>query len=193
MSHPLIALLRAEFTDAVIGSYLSGEEPVVLVGRDRLVAVMTFLRDDERCRMNMLAMVTAVDYLDYPGHLRAASSPVDEGNSYDLRADLMPRYEVVYELLSLPLRHRLRVKVPLSADDPTVPTMCGVWAAANWGEREAWDMLGIVFEGHPDPRRILLYEEFEGHPLRRDYDQRGYQPLIDMPHLAEYQGHARDR
>lgn len=193
MSDKLIELVRDNFSAAVIGSYTIGGDASVLIGRDKLIEVMTFLRDDPRCQMNMLVMVTAVDYLDYPAQLRPACSPADEDNSYGLNAYDMPRYEVVYALLSTTLRQRLRIKVPLPADDPHVPTLCGLYAAANWGEREAWDMLGVVFDDHPDLRRMLMYEEFEGHPLRRDYDLRGYQPLIDMPHLDDYKDNARDR
>ena len=192
-SNKLIELLREQHGEAVIGSYVSGGDASVLIGRDKLIEVMQFLRDDPRCLMNMLVMVTAVDYLDYPTQLRPACSPADEGNAYGFNAYDMPRYEVVYALLSMPLRQRLRVKVPLTADDPHVPTLCDLYKAANWGEREAWDMLGVVFDGHPDLRRMLMYEEFEGHPLRRDYDLRGYQPLVDMPHLADYKDNARDR
>ncbi len=193
MSSALIQLVRDNFPTAVVGSHENQGDACVLLGPDKLVEVCTFLRDDPRAAFDMLVMVTAADYLDFPAEYRAVASPVDEDNAYGVRADNMPRYEAVYALLSLTKRHRLRIKVAVDGPEPSVPSLCDVWPAANWGEREAWDMVGIKFENHPDLRRILLYEEFEGHPLRKDYDLRGYQPLIDMPHLAEYADHARHR
>ena len=85
---------------------------------------------------------------------------------------------MVYQLLSIPHNHRLRVKVRVSEDEPEVPTAADVWPIANWLEREVWDMFGIRFSGHPDLRRLLLYEEFVGHPLRKDYPINRRQPLI---------------
>ena len=164
-----------------------------LVGRDGIVEVMTALRDDSEIRMEMLIDITANDFLEYPVAARAALSPCDESNAYGLTPASLPRYEVVYHLLSLSKRHRLRVKVPLAGDDLKMPTLTAVWRAAEWGEREVWDMYGVVFEDHPDPRRILMYEEFEGHPLRKDYHQRGYQPLIPMPDLDHYKDHSTHR
>jgi NADH-quinone oxidoreductase subunit C len=108
----------------------------------------------------MLADLTAVDYLRYPGR--------EDG----------PRFEVVYHLYSLRHNHRLRVKVRLDEDDAVVPTATSLWPIANWLEREVWDMFGIRFDGHPDLRRLLMYEEFVGHPLRKDYPIDRRQPLI---------------
>lgn len=177
----LIDLLRAEQPSAIRGSHVSAGDAVVVVHREKLVDLMTFLRDDPRLRMEMLMDVTATDYLVYDRTLRHAVTPLDAGNPYDL-----PRFEVVYHLLSMTHRHRLRVKVVLDEADLYVPTLCGLWISANWGEREAWDMYGVKFDGHPDLRRVLMYEEFEGHALRKDYPLRGYQPLVPMPNLAEY-------
>jgi NADH-quinone oxidoreductase subunit C len=128
---------------------------VVLVEREGLVAALTALRDDAETRFEMLTDLTAVDYL---------------GRT--------PRFEVVYQLYSLSRNHRLRVKVPVPEDDPVVPSAVEVWKAANWTEREVWDMFGIRFSGHPDLRRILMYPEFEGHPLRKDYPLLKRQPLV---------------
>src|SRR6185503_112274 len=88
------------------------------------------------------------------------------------------RFDVVYQLYSISLRHRLRVEVPVSEDDPVVPTASIVWKSALWAEREAWDMFGVRFTGHPDLRRILMYPEFQGHPLRKDYPLNLRQPLV---------------
>ena len=88
-----------------------------------------------------------------------------------------PRFEVVYHLYSTSKNHRLRLKIRTDEKD-SVPTLTGLWPIANWFEREVWDMFGIQFEGHPDLRRILLYPEFKGHPLRKDYQVNQRHPLI---------------
>ena len=88
-----------------------------------------------------------------------------------------PRFEVVYHLYSLDKNHRLRIKARVPEDDCEIDTLVEVWPTANWLEREVWDLYGIRFRGHPDPRRLLLYEEFEGHPLRKDYAKERRQPL----------------
>ncbi|MSP90569.1 MAG: NADH-quinone oxidoreductase subunit C [Myxococcales bacterium] len=186
----LLALLRQAFPHAIAGAAepIAGQAAAV-VRREDLVAVMTWLRDDPRTMMAMLVDVTASDFAEFPPERRAAVTPLDVDNPAGWTHATLPRFEVVYHLLSLQWRHRLRVKVPLATDDLHVPTLCGLWIAANWGEREAWDMYGVVFDGHPELRRILLYDEFEGHPLRKDYPLRGYQPLVPMPELAHYTDH----
>ncbi|MFZ4579198.1 MAG: NADH-quinone oxidoreductase subunit C [Myxococcota bacterium] len=186
MSDLLIALLRAEKPQAVFGSHNTAGDATILVAREHLVEVMQFLRDDPRCRMEQLIDVTVADYLEYAPELRAQVSPCDADNRFGFTSARLPRFEVVYHLLSLSLHHRLRVKTFAPEDDAVVPSMCDLWIAANWGEREAWDMLGVRFEGHPDLRRILTYPEFKGHPVRKDYPLRGYQPLIPMPELGHY-------
>jgi NADH-quinone oxidoreductase subunit C len=116
----------------------------------------------------MLVDVTAVDWMDAKEH----------------------RFEVVYQLLSVAKRHRVTIKVPVSEDQPEVPTATALWHGANFLEREVWDMFGIRFAGHPDLRRILMYEEFIGHPLRKDYPVQGKQPRIPLRH-AEVENTAR--
>ena len=120
---------------------------VLTVDRSHLLDVLRTLRDRPEFRCDLLADVCGVDY-----------------------PDREQRFEVVYHLGSLEHGHRFRVKVPLGADDPVVPSACGLWKAADWFEREAWDMFGIRFQGHPDLKRILTHEAFHGHPLRKDYD-----------------------
>jgi NADH-quinone oxidoreductase subunit C len=126
-------------------------QAVVVAAADAATDVLRTLRDDPALRFDFLVDLTAVDYL---------------GRT--------PRYEVVYELLSHPHLHRLRVKVRADEPEPVVPSASGLWKSALWAEREVWDMFGIRFAGHPDLRRILMYPEFVGHPLRKDYplDQR---------------------
>ena len=85
---------------------------------------------------------------------------------------------MVYHLYSLPHNHRLRLKVSVEEDDARVPSAVPLWPIANWFEREVWDMFGIRFDGHPDLRRLLMYEDFQGHPLRKDYPVNKRQPLI---------------
>jgi NADH-quinone oxidoreductase subunit C len=106
-------------------------------------------------------------------------------NGFDMLADLNgadrgpeedPRFEVVYHLFSTKHFNRLRLKVLLSEDDPNVLTVTTVWKTANWHERETFDMFGVIFDGHPDLRRILLPSDFDGHALRKDYPLRGYEP-----------------
>ena len=140
-----------------VGSSIDGA--VMYVPVDRLVETCIALRDAPSLRFNVLIEVTAADYL-----------PRD------------PRFEVVYHLLSVSGRRRLRLKVRV-ADAGYVPTVQTVWLSAGWLEREVWDMFGIVFDGHPDLRRLLMPEDWEGHPQRKDYpvqiqkDVQTYQPL----------------
>jgi len=119
--------------------------PVVYVPVDRLVDTARALRDTPSLRFNVLVEVTAADYLP--------------------RA---PRFEVVYHLLSVPNRARLRLKVRVN-DGEAVPTVQSIWRSAGWPEREVYDMFGIVFAAHPDLRRILMPEDWDGHPARKDY------------------------
>ena len=117
----------------------------IYVPADRLVATCVALRETPSLNFNVLVEVTAADYF-----------PRD------------PRFEVVYHLLSIPNRIRLRLKVR-ATEQGAVPTVQGVWPAAGWLEREVWDMFGVVFDGHPDLRRLLMPEDWEGHPQRKDY------------------------
>jgi NADH-quinone oxidoreductase subunit C len=114
--------------------------------RDHLPAVARALRDRPDLRYGFLADLVAVDY-----HPRE------------------PRFELLYVLVSLEHRQRLRLKVRLQGDDAHVGTVSTVWPAANWLEREVWDLFGVVFDGHPDPRRLLMPEDWDGFPLRKDY------------------------
>jgi NADH-quinone oxidoreductase subunit C len=116
------------------------------IGRDEVPRVMRTLREHEDLAFTLLAELTAADY--WPRE---------------------PRFEVVYMLVSIAHRHRLRLKVRLFAEDAHVATVSDIWPAANWLEREVWDLFGIVFDGHPDPRRLLMPEDWEGYPLRKDY------------------------
>jgi len=89
-----------------------------------------------------------------------------------------PRFDVVYNLLAIPAHRRLRLITRIGGEQPSIDSLTPLWGSANWLEREVWDMFGIRFTGHPDLKRILLYEEFQGHPLRKDYPIRRRQPLV---------------
>lgn len=145
-------IVRAAVPAATIETLPSIDMPVASVDRDHLVEVCETLKTHPDLQFSVLLDVTAVD-----------------------RLPAVPRYEIVYLLVSLgaaygtaPAR-RLRLKVSLTNESSAVPTVSGVWPAANWGEREVYDLFGITFEGHPDLRRVLMPDEWEGHPLRKDY------------------------
>jgi NADH-quinone oxidoreductase subunit C len=122
---------------------------------------LRFLRDDPECALDFLTDLTCVDYLAYPP------------------AGREPRFELVYQLYSTERKHRLRVKAGVpDGPSPTIDSVVPLWPGANWLEREVWDLYGIKFQGHPDLRRILMYEEFVGHPLRKDYPKEKRQPLV---------------
>ena len=132
----------------------------IYVPREALVETLRTLRDTPELGYGFLVDIVATDY--YPRE---------------------PRYEVMYLLSSLgvpgygPAARRLRVKVRVSGNDPRVPTLCGPWKAANWAERELWDLFGIRVDGHGDLRRILMPEDWDGHPMRKDYPVQIKQPV----------------
>jgi NADH-quinone oxidoreductase subunit C len=151
----LIAKVETAFLGKLTESYSQhGNETIVISCEDALT-IFSALRDDSQFAFDLLVDLTAVDFLGRE-----------------------PRFEVVYHLHSLRLNHRLRVKIRVSEDDAVVPSVSSLWKAANWLEREAWDMFGIRFADHPDLRRILMYEEFRGYPLRKDYPVAKRQPLV---------------
>ena len=128
-----------------------------IVPRESFREVMEYLNSDSKMDYDFLKDVTCVDYL----HRK-------------------PRFEMVYILYSMTHKHHLRIRVPLEEGDTVIPTVTDIWRAANWAEREVWDMYGVKFEGHPDLRRILMYEDFVGHPLRKDYPIQQSQPRMDL-------------
>jgi NADH-quinone oxidoreductase subunit C len=149
--------VKERFADAILSEHAEHGDETLVVKRDHLVAICRYLRDDEALAFDMLTDLTVVDYLM-------------QGRE--------PRFELVLHFYSTEKRHRLRIKAPLDSTRPTAPSLVGLWKSATWMEREAWDFYGVVFEGHPDLRRILLYEEFVGHPLRKDYPMAKRQPLV---------------
>lgn len=126
-------------------------ERTVVIPREQLRRALEFLANEPGLRFTFLSDITAVDKF-----------PIE------------PRFELNYHLLSLERRERIRVKVRVSGQDPVVPSITAIWPAANWHEREAFDLMGVRFEGHPDLTRILMPDDWEGHPLRKDYPVEGY-------------------
>ncbi len=147
--------VREKFPDAVIQIHSELGQDTVVLAKSALLDLARFLKEDPELRYNYLMDVTAVDHLK-----------------------TKPRFEVVYHFFSLPNKFRLRVKVPAGGLEPEVDSLTPLWPNANWYEREVFDMFGVRFKGHPDLRRILMYPEFEGHPLRKDYPYNKRQPLI---------------
>ena len=172
--------LKSCFPPAVIATHQYRGDDTVTVRRENLIEVVRFLKEDPSAQMNFLMDLGGVDYLTF------GKKPPAPGAFFSFGVSARPateipdaapwpgpatgeRFEVVYHFFSLALKHRLRVKVPVPESDPVVDTVSGLWATANWFEREVWDMVGIKFRGHPNLKRILMYESFEGHPLRKDY------------------------
>ena len=160
----LTTLLKQEFSDDVIDFHAHRDDETVVIKRDALEAVCRFLRDDTRCSFEIMMDLTAVDRLEM---------------------NETPRFEMVYHFKSLTHARRLRLKVRLTEDDCKIASIHHLWKAVDWYERECFDMFGIVFEGHPGLRRILMYDEFEGHPLRKDYPIDKQQPLMELKEVEE--------
>ena len=153
----LIDIVQQKFPDLVILSHDQCGDQTVVIRKDGVATLAKYLKYDPALDFNVLMDLTAVDYL---------------------AMKQSPRFEVVYHFYSLKYNHRLRVKVPVEEKEPEVDTLTGLWPVANWFEREVWDMFGIRFKGHPNLKRLLMYEEFIGHPLRKDYRHNKRQPLV---------------
>jgi NADH-quinone oxidoreductase subunit C len=151
-ANPTVAALESKFAGAVVRSQVVWGETTVYIQPSSVSEVMQWLHDDPNQKYDYLSDVTAVEYRDYEEPL-----------------------EVVWHLRSLPFRRFLRVKAQIPRGAPlSIPSVWGIWKGADWMERECYDMFGIVFEGHPDLRRILMWEQYrEGFPLRKDFPLRG--------------------
>ena len=136
--------------DQVVSTSVELDELIILARADQIVKILTFLRDDPLCLFKVLADICGADYPERP-----------------------KRFDVVYNLLSLVHNQRIRIKVKGDSLTP-IPSVTGVYNSANWFEREAWDMYGIMFSDHPDLRRLLTDYGFEGHPLRKDFPLTGF-------------------
>lgn len=150
--------LQQQFKDSIQAVEELAGDVVVTVRKSDIVHICTFLRDNPELSFDCLRDVLGIDQY----------RPEE-------------RFEVVYNLYSLKNKHRFFLKVKVEESDPKVPTVAGVWPAANWGEREAYDMYGIIFEGHPDLRRIYMPEEFEYYPLRKEFPLMGIPDSLPLP------------
>ena len=152
----IIQIIKNKFGDSVLEDHTFRDDQTVTVKKESVFDVAKYLRDEPSLDMDYLMDLTAVDYMD--------RKPI--------------RFEVVYHFFSLKHNHRFRVKTPVDEDDCEVDSLTPLWKSVNWYEREVWDLYGIKFKGHPKMERILLYEGFKGHPLRKDYPINKRQPLI---------------
>jgi NADH-quinone oxidoreductase subunit C len=151
--------LRSWNANAVVEVVAFRGETTIVVPRELLRAAAEHCRGDAKLKYNLLSDATCVDR--YPGE---------------------PRFELNYHLVSIPRKEKVRLRVWLAGDDPVVDSLVPVWPGANWLEREVFDLFGIRFTGHPDLRRILLPDDWEGHPLRKDFPVEGYR---DVPNTGE--------
>jgi NADH-quinone oxidoreductase subunit C len=177
MAQKVLDALVAKFGDAILRTESPHGDEVAHVKRDKLLAIATWLRDDAAMAFDSPVFVTCIDRLDWA----PLGRPVDE--AFPGPNDDQPRFEVCYQLRSSKHRYRLRLKIALTENDAKLPSLAPLWAAFEWQERETFDMYGIKFEGHPDLRRIYLYDEFIGYPLRKDYPKEKRQPLVRRPDL----------
>jgi NADH-quinone oxidoreductase subunit C len=160
----IIAVLEAQFGPRIKDKKPDALDPFVVVDVADLVEVCRYLRDDPQLRFEILNDITGVDYLEMDPKKVA-------------KAGFEPHVEVVYHFQSFTHRHRFTLKVIMprwkdgvAGELPQVPSLTGLWHSADWHEREVYDLVGVDFPGHPDLRRILLSEDWVGHPLRKDYE-----------------------
>ncbi len=160
----IVSVLQAKHPSAIVTQSLESVDPFIVIDATQLKPVALTLRDDPSLKFDLLNSVCGVDYLETDPKKVA-------------KAGFEPHLEVVYHLSSFTHRHRFVVKLLLprwknniEGDLPEVPSVSDIWPAADWHERETFDLFGIRFTGHPDLRRILLAEDWEGYPLRKDYE-----------------------
>ena len=183
--------LQSRFGQHVLGIHSYRGQETLVIKRDGLLEIARFLKDDPAMRFDFLMDCTCVDYLKFGKTLHSAPTlatpsplpyyvkPAPSGEPWQrVVSNDEYRFDLVYHFYSTALNRRLRLTVPLTSADPSAPSLVALWPGANWFEREVWDMFGVRFAGHPNLRRLLLYEEFTGHPLRKDYPVRKRQPLI---------------
>ena len=147
--------IKEQFDDGIVELHQQLEQDTAIVSRSTLVGLARFLKEDPALEYDYLMDLTAVDYFKRK-----------------------PRFEVVYHFLSLKNRFRVRIKVPVATAELEMDSLVSLWPSVNWYEREVYDMFGIKFRGHPNMKRSLMYPEFEGHPLRKDYPIDRRQPRV---------------
>lgn len=154
----ILDTLKGKFGDAVVDAKIDGViDPWIKIAPARMNDVALFLRDDEKMHFDTLMLLSGVDYTG-------------------------GKLGVTYHLGSITLGHKITLKTEITTQDPRVQSVESVWKTANWHEREAYDMFGIVFDGHPDLRRILMPDDWEGHPLRKDYAVPEYYHGMKVPY-----------
>ena len=185
-------ILKGKFPKTIIATHQYRGDDTVIVKGEGLKELAQALKEDPSLDFNFLMDLSCVDYLKFdetlssgpttstPSPLPFFMKPIKDpkGEKWERTKEGKYRFEVVYHFYSFSKNHRLRVKVPLEEKSLEVDSLTSLWAGADWFEREVWDMFGVVFKGHPNLKRILMYEGFKGHPLRRDYPVNKRQPLI---------------
>jgi NADH-quinone oxidoreductase subunit C len=182
MSAKVLDALKAAHGAAIDSVETQHGDDIAWVKRDQLLAVATWLKNDPQMAFDAPVFVTCIDRVDWRPTDVPPGPPTYPGSAP--WTEERPRFEVVYQLRSMRHRHRVRLKIAVPEHDARVPSLATLWPAFNWQERETYDMYGIKFDGHPDLRRIFLYEEFIGYPLRKDYPKEKRQPLVrrdDLP------------
>ena len=175
MSKKVLDALVAKHGDAIEKVESAHGDEIAWVKRDKLTAVATTLRDDAALAFDAPVFVTVIDRLDW--------KPVGVAPS-EAWTEEKPRFELCYQLRSTKHKHRIRLKIALAENDARAPSLTPLWPGFDWQERETFDMYGIRFDGHHDLRRIYMYEEFIGYPLRKDYPKDKRQPLVRRPDLV---------
>ena len=150
-----IKKLQEHFADDILSTHDQHGDHTAVLKPDRFLEIARFLKEDSDLQYNFLTDLTAVDYMGKE-----------------------PRFEMVYHFYSLPKNQRIRIKVPLPEDKLEIESLTPLWKTANWLERECSEFFGIKFLNHPDMRHLLLYDEFEGYPLRKDYPLKKRQPIV---------------
>ena len=156
MAQIALKKLTENFPDSIISTHSKHGDDTALVKKENIVEICKFLRDDPALKFDMLVDLTCVDYM---------------GKT--------PRFEVVYHMLSVSNSFRVRIKAGVDENE-TIDTVSELWKSADWAEREVFDMYGVQFRGHKNLKRILLYDEFKGYPLRKDYPVDKRQPIVAM-------------
>ena len=146
-------MIREKFPEQVIDVTNFRDQVAVIIKRDNAFAILKYLHDDPMLSLDHLQDLTAVDW--------------------NIKKEV--RFEVVYNIYSIKYRHGIRIKAQVPVNDPSINSVVPIWSGADWHERECYDMFGIKFIGHPDLRRILMPEDWQGHPLRKDYPLKGYE------------------
>jgi len=158
MNEKVLDRLKAKFLDTKLDAYEFRGELTIVIPKEKIVEVCKFLKEDHEFRFELLADLCGID-MNTPSN----------------------RFGVIYNLFSFSNKHRIRLKTFTEEEHPNVPTVTGVWGTANWHERETFDMFGIIFEGHPDLRRMYMPDEFEYHPLRKDFPLMGIRGSLELP------------